>query len=149
MKHSIVISILVSILATGFVKNEEVKRKAEEPWTEKQLMNPADLAASINNPKGKMPVIFSVGPGALILGSIDIGPAHDSVNLEKLKKALAQLAPGTPVIIYCGCCPFVHCPNIRPAFTLLNQMKFSNARLLNLEHNIKTDWVDKGYPSKA
>jgi alkanesulfonate monooxygenase len=38
------------------------------------------------------------------------------------------------------------CPNIRPAFSLLNEMKFTHAHLLNLEHNIKTDWVAKGYP---
>jgi len=117
-----------------------------EPWTAKQLMAPADLAAIITDPDVKKPVIICVGPGALIKGSLDMGPAKEKGNLEKLKQQLNKLPRDANVVIYCGCCPFEHCPNIRPAFVLLNEMKFSNAHLLNLEHNIKTDWVDKGYP---
>jgi thiosulfate/3-mercaptopyruvate sulfurtransferase len=26
-------------------------------------------------------------------------------------------------------------------------MKFTNYKLLNLSHNVKTDWLDKGYPT--
>ena len=117
-----------------------------EPWTPRQLMAPSDLAAIINNPQEKKPVIICVGPGALIKGSLDMGPASEKQNLEKLKQELNKLSRDTDIVIYCGCCPFEHCPNIRPAFILLNEMKFSRARLLNLEHNIKTDWVAKGYP---
>ena len=117
-----------------------------EPWTAKQLMAPADLAAIMNDPNAKQPVILCVGPGALIKGSLDMGPANEKGNLEKLKQQLDKIPRDANVVIYCGCCPFEHCPNIRPAFNLLNEMKFSNAHLLNLEHNIKTDWVGKGYP---
>ena len=120
--------------------------KRIEPWTEKQLMAPADLAAIINDPNEKKPVIICVGPGALIRGSMDMGPVNEKVNLEKLKQQLYKLSRDANVVIYCGCCPFEHCPNIRPAFILLNEMKFSNARLLNIEHNLKTDWIAKGYP---
>ncbi len=109
-------------------------------------MAPADLASVISNPNAKKPIIFSVGPGALIRGSNDMGPVHEKENLDKFKQALVLLAPDTEIVVYCGCCPFEHCPNIRPAFTLLNEMKFTHAHLLNLEHNIKTDWVAKGYP---
>lgn len=117
-----------------------------ELWTPAQLQSPEELARTINDPKAKHPVVFSVGPGAVIKGSIDIGPARDILNLAKLRKQLGVLSRDTDIVIYCGCCPFVHCPNIRPAFTLLNEMKFSHAKLLNLEHNIKIDWIDKGYP---
>ena len=120
--------------------------KRIEPWTEKQLMAPADLAAIINDPNEKKPVIICVGPGALIKGSMDMGPANEKVNLEKLKQQLNKLSRDANIVIYCGCCPFEHCPNIRPAFILLNEMKFSNARLLNIVHNLKTDWIAKGYP---
>jgi thiosulfate/3-mercaptopyruvate sulfurtransferase len=126
----------------------QIAETGTEPWTEKQLLAPADLASVLNNPKAKKPVIFCVGPGALIRGSIDTGPAKEKENLEKLKQQLSRLPKDADIVIYCGCCPFEHCPNIRPAFTLLNEMKFSNARLLNLEHNIKTDWVAKGYPQE-
>jgi thiosulfate/3-mercaptopyruvate sulfurtransferase len=117
-----------------------------EPWTASQLLAPADLAAIINNPKAKKPIIICVGPGALIRGSLDMGPAKEKENLEKFKLWLGKLPKDADIVIYCGCCPFEHCPNIRPAFTLLNEMKFTNAHLLNLEHNIKTDWIAKGYP---
>ncbi|PWT78189.1 MAG: hypothetical protein C5B59_02335 [Bacteroidetes bacterium] len=118
----------------------------QEPWTEKQLMDPADLAKVINDQKAKQPFVFSVGPKAVIKNSIDIGPAKEKENLEKLRQQLSKLPKDAQVVIYCGCCPFEHCPNVRPAFTLLNEMKFTNQKLLNLTHNIKTDWIDHNYP---
>src|SRR5882757_2029233 len=118
----------------------------EEPWKPGQLLAPAELAKTIGDPAAKQPVVFSIGPGAVIRGSIDIGPARDSNNINKLRQQLSQLPKDANIVIYCGCCPFVHCPNIRPAFTLLNEMKFTHPQLLNIEHNIKTDWIDKGYP---
>ena len=116
-----------------------------EPWTENQLMPPSVLAGMITKGKGT-PIIFSVGPGAVIKGSIDIGPAQEKGNLDKLSTALSKLPKDKEIVIYCGCCPFEHCPNIRPAFELLNSMKFTNHKLLNIPQNIRKDWIDKGYP---
>jgi thiosulfate/3-mercaptopyruvate sulfurtransferase len=137
---------LICIASLSFTGHRLIKTSGMEPWTTNQLMSPAELAAIINNPGAKKPVIICVGPGAMIRGSIDTGPAHESDNLVKFQHQLSSLPKDTEIVIYCGCCPFEHCPNIRPAFTLLNNMKFSHAHLLNLEHNIKTDWVAKGYP---
>jgi thiosulfate/3-mercaptopyruvate sulfurtransferase len=117
-----------------------------EPWKSTQLIAPADLAKMITDQNVKQPIVFSVGPGAIIKGSIEIGPAKDSANLAKFKQQLGHLSKDADIVIYCGCCPFEHCPNIRPAFSLLNQMKFTRHKLLNLEHNIKIDWINKGYP---
>jgi len=146
MKYSLLVSLLL-VSGLGFIKWEEKTNRDPEPWTPSQLMAPAELAATLNNANTPKPLIYSVGPGALIKGSIDMGPAHEVENLEKLKQALGKLPKNANLVIYCGCCPFAHCPNIRPAFNLLNEMKFTQARLLNIEHNIKTDWVAKGYPS--
>lgn len=118
----------------------------EDPWKADQLMAPADLARVIADPQAKQPYVFCIGPGAVIKGSIDMGPSRDSANLNKLRQQLSKLPKDATVVIYCGCCPFVHCPNIRPAFRLLTEMKFTHPLLLNLEHNIKTDWIDKGFP---
>ena len=41
------------------------------------------------------PLVYCVGPGALILGSVDMGPAHEKENLDKLKKALGKLLSDT------------------------------------------------------
>jgi len=143
----ILLSSLLALSLLGFIKIRERNRYASEPWTDSQLMAPAELAQKLKQGSTNKPLVYSVGPGALILGSVDMGPAHEKENLEKFRKALEKLPVNAQVIIYCGCCPFERCPNIRPAFSLLVEMKFTNARLLNLEHNIRTDWVDKGYPS--
>jgi len=120
--------------------------RSEEPWKPEQLLQPADLAKTIDDPQAKQPFIFCVGPGAVIKGSVDIGPGRDSSNIDKLRKQLVRVPKDAMVVIYCGCCPFEHCPNIRPAFSLLNEMKLTHPRLLNLEHNIRVDWIEKGYP---
>ena len=145
IKSFFIVALLGTISAAGI--SFDNPRQTKEPWTADQLLAPADLAKTINDPNAKQPVIFSIGPGALIKGSTDIGPAKEKENLEKLKKQLEKLPRDTRIVIYCGCCPFEHCPNVRPAFNLLNEMKFTNHRLLNLEHNIKIDWLDKKYPA--
>jgi hypothetical protein len=120
--------------------------QSDEPWTDKQLKDPAVLAAAIADSKAPKPVIFNIGPVQQIKGAIAIGPASKNANLEKLKQQLAKLPKDKEVIIYCGCCPFSRCPNVRPAFELLQKMKFKNAKLLNLPSNLKDDWISKGYP---
>ena len=114
-------------------------------WTDKQLIEPSELAKEISSQKD-LPVIISVGPGAVIPGSIDIGMVNNKQGLKKFKNQLSNLPKETRVVIYCGCCPFEHCPNVRPAIDVLKQLEFTDYYLLNLVHNIKTDWIDKGYP---
>jgi thiosulfate/3-mercaptopyruvate sulfurtransferase len=138
--------LLTGLLIIGISVSSIGQTTNTEPWTENQLMPPAELAKVINDKKAHQPVVFSIGPGAIIKGSIDIGPGRDKGNLAKLKEALSKLPKDANIVIYCGCCPFEHCPNIRPAFQLLNEMKFTNQKLLNLQKNIKVDWIDKGYP---
>ena len=108
-------------------------------------MEPTKLAAILKANKN-MPVVFSVGPGATIPHSINIGMVKDKANLDKLKTQLATLPKKTKIVVYYGCCPFERCPNIRPAIDVLKEMKFTNYYLLNLPNNIRKDWIDKGYP---
>ncbi len=122
-------------------------QQKQDPWKDSQLMDPALLASRIVQQKTKDLVIISVGPEAIIKGSVDIGPTHEPQNLEKLRSYLKGIPKDKEIVIYCGCCPFVKCPNIRPAFGLLMEMGFKNAKLLNLPKNIKTDWLDKDYPT--
>jgi len=109
-------------------------------------MNPADLAKILNDSKSKKPILLSIGFGGGINNSIEVGAARDKVGIEKLKKELSKLPKDTAIVIYCGWCPFKNCPNIRPAFKLLNEMKFTNHKLLNLSQNLKVNRIDKGYP---
>ncbi len=146
MKTKIIfLAILIMALPAFSFKNNSAGN-GKEPWTKEQLMEPADLAKTINDPSAQKPIIYSVGPGGDIKGTIEMGPAQEKENLDRLKSALSGLSRDTAIVIFCGCCPFEHCPNIRPSFELLNEMKFTNHKLLNLPHNLKVDWIDKGYP---
>ena len=108
-------------------------------------MQPADLAQALNDNKN-IPLIYCVGPGVVIPHSIDIGMTDKPENIQKLKDSLKKVNRDANIVIYCGCCPFEHCPNVRPAISVLKEMKFTNYFLLDLPHNLKTDWIDKHYP---
>jgi hypothetical protein len=114
-------------------------------WTEKQLVEPSELANTITTEKD-VPVIVSVGPGTTIPNSINVGMVNTKQGLDKLKTQLDSVSRDKKIVIYCGCCPFEHCPNVRPAIDVLKEMKFTNYYLLDLPNNIKKDWIDKGYP---
>ena len=135
---------LLIIILTMFIARYGV---AQNPvnWTPDQLIEPSQLAKVIKEDKS-VPIIFSVGPGAIIKNSTDIGMVKEKDNIAAFKKKLATLPKDANVVVYCGCCPFDHCPNVRPAIDVLKEMKFTNYKLLNLPHNVKTDWIEKGYP---
>ncbi|HEV7621588.1 MAG TPA: rhodanese-like domain-containing protein [Flavisolibacter sp.] len=143
MKHFKIKHIAISLFALFIF--QITRAQNPENWTSKQLLEPSVLAENLNSGK-EVPIIISVGPGAVIPNSINIGMAKESGNIQKLKNKLKGLPKNTRVVIYCGCCPFDHCPNVRPAIDVLKEMKFTNYQLLDLPHNIKTDWIDKGYP---
>jgi rhodanese-related sulfurtransferase len=140
MKKPLFFSFLIVLLSLSASAQNPVN------WTKDELMEPAALAAILANGKD-VPVILSVGPGATIPQSKHIGMTNEDANLASLKKSLAALPKTQPVVIYCGCCPFEHCPNVRPAIAVLKELQFANYKLLNLPKNLKTDWIDKGYPT--
>ncbi len=124
------------------------KQPSTDPWTQQQLLEPSELAQLINDGKDSNIHIFCIGPSATIKNSIEIGEGSDKDNIEKLRQRASNLPREANIVIYCGCCPFKNCPNIRPAFSLLNEMKFTNHKLLNLSTNLKVDWLNKSYPTQ-
>ncbi|HXR83003.1 MAG TPA: hypothetical protein VN722_01755 [Hanamia sp.] len=136
-------SYLFFILA--IISAQSCSAQKPENWTKDQLVEPAALAKTIESNQN-VPLIYCVGPGVVLPHSIDIGMASDEKNLTAFKDSLRNVPREANIVIYCGCCPFDHCPNVRPAIDLLKQMKFTNYHLLDLPHNIKTDWIAKGYP---
>jgi hypothetical protein len=118
----------------------------KNPWTKSQLMAPSVLAAMIRNPKIEKPLIFNIGVVENIKGAKNMGAASEKDNLEAFKKKLSSIPKSSLIVIYCGCCPFEKCPNIRPAFKAIQKAGFKNGKLLDLRTNIKTDWIDKGFP---
>ena len=137
-------SSLVSVILFSAISLATLQ--ADEPWTDKELKDPAALAATLADSKAPQPVLYNIGPVQQIKGAIAIGPTGVQENLDKLKPRLAKIPKDKEVIIYCGCCPFRRCPNVRPAFELLKKLKFTNAKLLNLPTSLNEDWISKGYP---
>lgn len=118
-------------------------------WTKADLVEPAALARILNDPKSAKPLIFNIGSVDNIKGARNMGAASREDNLKKFSAAIKAMPKNTSMVIYCGCCPFSRCPNVRPAVAALQAMGFSKAKLLNLPTNIKTDWIAKGYPMAA
>lgn len=114
------------------------------PWTKDQLMQPATLAKMINGDQKLR--IYNIGVVQNIKGAVHIGAGSEKKNLEKLRTTIKSVPKNETVVLYCGCCPMDKCPNIRPAFQILKDQKFQRAFLLNIPVNLKTDWIDKGYP---
>ncbi len=114
------------------------------------LVQPKDLAAQLAA-KAAKPAIFCVGPNVLyrskhIPGSVFAGPGNRSEGLELLRAAVKSLPRDRDIVIYCGCCPWDHCPNIQPAFAVLKQMGFTRVKAMYAPIGFKNDWVDHGYP---
>jgi thiosulfate/3-mercaptopyruvate sulfurtransferase len=114
---------------------------------EMALVQPAELAARLS----AKPAIFYVGPNVLyrskhIPSAVFAGPGGNAGGLALLKAAVEKLPRDREIVIYCGCCPWDHCPNMKPAMAMLEGMGFTKAKALSVPDNFKTDWIDKGYP---
>ncbi len=136
----------ISLLLIIFCFAKVQAQGFNELWNPNQLMSPAALAEKIVQNRMQHTVVINIGPDAVIKNSYNAGPANEEENIVKLKKYLSGISQDKEVVVYCGCCPFDICPNIRPAFKTLQEMDFVNAKLLNIPKNIKTDWIDKGFP---
>ncbi len=117
-----------------------------------QLISPEDLVKILQSTKGEKPLILNIGPHLLYMqahipGSEYIGAGSDSQGIESLRRRVKALPHKTFIVLYCGCCPWSHCPNVRPAYNELHKAGFTNVKVLYIPDNFGTDWVYKGYPT--
>lgn len=123
-----------------------------DPWTVSETVAPADLEKELSDSDpAKRPIVACVGfkflyDGGHVPGASYHGPAAKPEGLADLKAWAQSLPKFSNVVIYCGCCPMVRCPNLRPAFTALHDAGFARLRVLLLPMNFATDWAGKGYP---
>lgn len=115
-------------------------------WKKEQLMSTADLAAKIKANAKDKPLIFNVGPMENITGAIAVGAATNATFSNKIISYLTMENKTKPIVVYCGCCSYSSCPNIKPAYDVLIAQGFKNTKVLELPEGIKPDWVAKGYP---
>ncbi|HVC46689.1 MAG TPA: hypothetical protein VND90_05540 [Terracidiphilus sp.] len=113
-------------------------------------IEPAALQAILLPGGAKKPLVLQVGSHVLfeeahIPGALYAGPGSEARGLERLQKAVAGMPKGKWVVIYCGCCPWTHCPNMGPAFAKLRSLGFTHVQALYIAHNFGRDWVNQGY----
>ena len=118
-----------------------------DPWKASELLNPATLAGLMKDDNG--PPIYNIGPVEDIKAAKHVGPVNEARFLAKFKNMIASVPKNTQVVIYCGCCALPKCPNVRPAYLALKDAGFTNIRVLNLPVNLKTNWIDAGFPLSA
>ena len=116
-----------------------------------RLINPDELVKILQSAKSEKPLIIQVGSHVLytqahIPGSEYIGSASSEAGLQSLRKRVESLPRNKFIVLYCGCCPWSHCPNVKPADDALHAMGFTNVKVLYIAGNFGIDWVDKGYP---
>jgi thiosulfate/3-mercaptopyruvate sulfurtransferase len=144
------IAILVAAVCSLLLLSHGSVRAASDPWTSSQTVQPADLIKELGDSKSAPAIIF-VGFNRLytsghIRGSQYHGMAGNEVGLQELKAWASSLPRSANLVIYCGCCPMEHCPNVRPAFTALHDLGFTKLRVLILPTDFAADWAGKGYP---
>ena len=81
-----------------------------------------------------------------IPGSKYVGAGSKPDGLAGLKQYLSTLPAEQPVVLYCGCCPWTDCPNVRPAFQVAKETGRSHIRVLYITGNLERDWIAKGLP---
>lgn len=91
------------------------------------------------------PLLFR---GAHIMGSVFAGPGSKPAGIDDLKKLLAKEPREREIVLYCGCCPWDKCPNVRPAYAAVSRMGFTKVRVLMIPENMAKDWVERGYPTQ-
>jgi len=114
------------------------------------LISPDELAKSLRTVK-RAPLILNVGPRSMYIqahipGSEYIGPASSEAGLAQLRKRVESLPRTRFIVLYCGCCPWDHCPNVKPADEALQSMGFKNFKVLYIANNFGSDWVNQGFP---
>jgi thiosulfate/3-mercaptopyruvate sulfurtransferase len=126
-----------------------VSSYAQAPvWKKEQLMPTKELADKITTNAKDKPLIFNVGPMENIKGAQAVGAATNATFSTKILSYLTMESKTKPVVVYCGCCSYSSCPNIKPAYDILIAQGFKNTKVLELPEGIKPDWVAKGYPTE-
>ena len=110
-----------------------------------------ELSRALADSTAPHPLLVHVGFAPLyrsghIPGSRYAGPGSKPEGLSALERALKDVPADQPIVLYCGCCPWTDCPNVRPAFRTATQ-SHRNVRVLYITSNLERDWIAKGLPS--
>ena len=121
--------------------------------TNMATLTPEELVRILadKSPKAEKPLVLQVGSHMLFVqahipGSEYMGQGNTPEGLQSLGRRVSNLPKKKLIVLYCGCCPWSHCPNVNPAHDALEKLGFTNVKVLYLANNFGADWVEKGYP---
>jgi len=159
LRTSLILAVFAASVAIAQTSLADAAHKAPPNASARQdsvatdsLIQPNELAGLVTGPAAHRPKLVHVGfetlyTGGHIPGSIYAGPASETKGLAALKKALQPMPRQTQLVLYCGCCPWVDCPNVRAALEAARSMGFKHVRSLFIPRSLELDWIDKGYPT--
>ncbi len=124
-----------------------------DPWQAGDLLKPEDFARSLSVTNGEKPLLLFVGyslpfQGGHIPGSKYIGQTSKPEGIQALVREVQDLPRERPIVLYCGCCPWDKCPNIRPAFRTVHDLGFNSLKVLYLPNKFQQDWTARGFPTE-
>jgi len=142
-------AVLIGGLAAAFVPGQALGQATSIPSS--HLINPEDLVKIVQAAKGEKPLLLQVGSYVLyaqahIPGSEYVGSVASEAGMQQLHRHVDSLPKNKFIVLYCGCCPWSHCPNVKPADDALHAMGFTHVKVLYIANNFGADWVEKGYP---
>ncbi len=149
----IVLVVLLSISIADAQNKPKPQPVQQQASSQPQTISPEELVAILKAPKSDKPLILNVGPRSLYMqaripGAEYIGAGSDPAGIQALRTRVKSLPKTKFIVIYCGCCPWSHCPNVQPAYAELRSLGFTKAKILYIPDNLGTDWVYKGYPTE-
>jgi thiosulfate/3-mercaptopyruvate sulfurtransferase len=124
-------------------------QNSADSWTPAQTIQAVDFVKELSSSKTPPTILFVGFPRLYTAGHIKGAQFHGSggsaEGLNEMKTWAATLPKSSNLVIYCGCCPMEHCPNIRPAFAALRDLGFTKLHVLVLPTSFEVDWAEKGY----
>ncbi|MGB7548728.1 MAG: rhodanese-like domain-containing protein [Terracidiphilus sp.] len=115
-----------------------------------QLIQPDALSRLLQAGGAHQPMVLQVGSHVMfsqahVPGAIYAGQGSQASGLQLLESKVSSTPKNKPIVLYCGCCPWNHCPNVGPAYKRLRDLGFTNVKVLYLANNFGDDWAYKGY----
>jgi len=112
-----------------------------------------ELSARLADSTAAQPALLHVGFEPLyrtshIPGSQYVGAGSKPQGIDGLRHALESVPADQSVVLYCGCCPWTDCPNVKPAFAAAKQSGHPDVRVLYITGNFERDWAAKGLPTE-
>jgi len=148
LPHALAVAFVLTLLAACHSQGGE-KAQASPAATDIPTLQPAELATRLRAP-GDKPLLFHVGfkklyEQAHIPGSEFFGPTSEPEVVESLRQRVTREPRDREIVIYCGCCPWSRCPNVKPAYGALHELGFTRVKVLYIDDDFGADWVAKGY----